>query len=193
MFGTLQLGEELTLCGPRKQHYVAPRLFNSLGRILAMTESLEAPVPGLTALAAFAGEWTMELRWSEETHKLIGGPAFVRTPVRFEWIENGFFLVQRMGGNSAPDARWVIGVDDSSGSFSVLYADGRGRLRIYKMTLVDGVWKIWRDSPELYQRFLGKLSADQRTIEARWEKSVDGSSWEHDFDVTYTRAQTVGY
>jgi hypothetical protein len=56
------------------------------------------------------------------------------------------------------------------------------------MTLIDGIWKIWRDSPEFRQRFLGKLSADQRTIEARWEKSVDGSPWEHDFDVSYTRA-----
>ena len=94
-----------------------------------MTESPEAAVatsPGLTALAAFAGEWTMELRWSEESHKLIGGPASVRTLVRFEWIENGCFLVQRMGENSAPDARWVIGVDDSSGAFSVLYAESCG-------------------------------------------------------------------
>jgi hypothetical protein len=81
-----------------------------------------------------------------------------------------------------------MGVDESSGAFSVLYADARGIFRIYEMTLIDGIWKIWRDTPEFRQRFLGKLSADQRTIEARWEKSVDGSPWEHDFDVSYTRA-----
>jgi len=38
------------------------------------------------------------------------------------------------------------------------------------------------------QRFEGRLSTDGRTIEAHWEKSTAGDSWEHDLDLTYTKA-----
>jgi CBS domain-containing protein len=31
------------------------------------------------------------------------------------------------------------------------------------------------------------LSEDGNTISGAWEKSDDGSTWEHDFDLTYTR------
>jgi hypothetical protein len=31
------------------------------------------------------------------------------------------------------------------------------------------------------------VSKNGQTITARWEKSFDGSTWEHDFDVTYTK------
>jgi len=37
------------------------------------------------------------------------------------------------------------------------------------------------------QRFTGTFSADGKIIEGRWETSRDGSSWEHDFDLTYTK------
>ena len=46
---------------------------------------------------------------------------------------------------------------------------------------------MWRDTPGFSQRFEGNVSADGRTITAYWEKSFDGSQWEHDFDVTYTK------
>jgi hypothetical protein len=151
-------------------------------------ETSKTIAPTNSVLKPLAGRWTMELRWSEETRKLVGGPASVRNPVSFEWIEDGCFLVHRMGGNGAPAARWVIGCDDTSGAFSALYADARGVCRIYEMTLLDGVWRIWRAAPGFHQRFIGRFSIDQRTIEARWEKSTDGHIWEHDFDLTYTKA-----
>jgi hypothetical protein len=48
------------------------------------------------------------------------------------------------------------------------------------------VWKLWRDSPGLSQRFIGTFSDDGNSISGHWEKSADGSNWEHDFDLTYT-------
>jgi hypothetical protein len=60
------------------------------------------------------------------------------------------------------------------------------------MTFRDGVWTLLRDAPDFtplnfWQRFTGELSADGGTIRGRWETSQDGSTWEHDFDLTYRK------
>jgi hypothetical protein len=41
---------------------------------------------------------------------------------------------------------------------------------------------------EFAQRFTGAFDADGTTITGRWEISRDGSHWEHDFDLVYTRS-----
>jgi hypothetical protein len=72
----------------------------------------------------------------------------------------------------------------------MLYADARGVCRVYQMSLGDGVWKIWGQSgPEFFQRFTGNFSGDGSIITAYWEKSRDGSTWEYDFDVEYTKVE----
>lgn len=144
--------------------------------------------PVLEALTPLVGLWIAEIRWSEETHKLIGGPRSVRTPVSFNWIEDGSFLVHRIGTDTSPTARWIIGADESSLDFAVLYSDDRQVSRLYNMSLREGVWKVYRKAPGFHQRFTGHFSADQKTIEARWEKSSDGTDWKLDFDITYTKA-----
>jgi hypothetical protein len=58
------------------------------------------------------------------------------------------------------------------------------------MSFDDGLWKMWRDSPNFSQRFEGKFSGDGETIHAHWEKSLDGKTWEHDFSLTYKRIKT---
>ena len=55
------------------------------------------------------------------------------------------------------------------------------------MILCDYVWELWRDSPNLSQCFTGTFSDDGKTITGRWERSSDGSNWEHDFDLTYVK------
>jgi hypothetical protein len=70
---------------------------------------------------------------------------------------------------------------------SMLYADERGVARIYRMSMDEGVWRMWRDSPGFSQRMTGTFSADGTTIIWRGELSRDGSNWEQDLDVIYTR------
>jgi len=55
-----------------------------------------------------------------------------------------------------------------------------------------GAWKLWRESEDFSpldfsQRFTGTFSDDGTTISGRWENSGDGSTWEHDFKLTYTK------
>ncbi len=100
----------------------------------------------------------------------------VEFPVPAEWIKNSPFPLTT-----------IIGLDDSTKTYSMLYADARGVLRVYQMSLSDGAWKTWREAPGFWQRFVGTFSDDGNTITGYWEKSSDGSHWEHDFDVTYTK------
>lgn len=145
--------------------------------------------PSLKPLEVLASCWSAEIRWSPKAHKLVGGPATVHGTTRFEWIEDGRFLLQHQGATDGPpEARWLMGRDETSGEYSILYADVRGVSRIYHMSLEDRVWRIWRNAPGFNQRFEGRFSVDVRSIEAHWERSEDGETWSLDFDVVYTRA-----
>jgi hypothetical protein len=92
--------------------------------------------------------------------------------------------------NAPFPTRAVFGLDDATGEFAMLYADGRGVHRVYRMTFDGAVLTIWRDAPGFGQRFTGTLSPDGSAIDGRWEASPDGVTWTLDFEVAYTRAAT---
>jgi len=104
----------------------------------------------------------------------------------FEWLDGGTFLV----------LRWSIEPDEFPNGIAILgpdamhYFDSRGVARVYEMSLRDGVWKLYRPSPDWSQRFIGELGEDGRTIAGRWERCDDGSTWELDFHLTYTKVES---
>jgi hypothetical protein len=151
------------------------------------SKKTNASNPSLEPLEVLAGSWDAEMRWSPQTHELVGGPPTVRGTSRFEWIEDGRFLVQYQGAEGAPDARWVMGRDETSGEYGVLYADGRGVSRVYEMSLQDRVWRIWRTARGFNQRFEGRISADGRSIRAHWDRAVDSETWVRDFELDYVK------
>jgi hypothetical protein len=116
-------------------------------------------------------------------------PLAVRGRATFEWLTGGSFLVQSwdVAHPDFPDGIAIIGSNASAEAFRQHYFDSRGVFRVYEMSLRDNVWKLWRDSPNFSQRFTGTFSDDGKTITGRWEKSSDGSNWEHDFDLTYMK------
>ena len=144
------------------------------------------PNPALQGLAILVGDWKMEL---SNASFLPSSSDTVTGHVSFEWLEEGAFLVMYMGSQlqGTPDAIWLISRDTSTPNYIVLYYDNRKVSRVYEMSFSDGTWKMWRNSPDFSQRFEGKVRDDGNTITAHWEKSTNGSSWEHDFDVTYTK------
>ncbi|USZ70289.1 hypothetical protein [Natronosalvus halobius] len=147
--------------------------------------------PDLERLNRLIGEWELEVSLDGQTYR--GGH------VTFEWLEDGAFLVQRseVSDLSTLPPGWVenaprstvsiIGLDDTSEQFWMLYADSRDVFRVYKMSLSDEVWGLRRDAPEFSQRFTSNFDDDANVIEGTWEYSDDGVDWEVDFDVTYTR------
>jgi hypothetical protein len=142
--------------------------------------------PALNQLEALVGEWDTEI---SEASFLPDLSEKITMQVSVEWLESGAFLIMRFPVNP-PDSVWIIGRDDSFQNYTALYFDSRGVSRIYNMSFEDGLWKMWRESPNFSQRFEGKLSDDGNTIDARWEKSLDGKKWEHDFNLTYKRIKS---
>jgi hypothetical protein len=139
-------------------------------------------------LAAFVGEWSIEARFADAPPTDTGGR------VTFEWMPGERFLVERweVPHPEAPDGLAIIGFDDGRGTYLQHYFDSRGVARVYEMTLDDGIWKLWRDSPDFSpldfsQRYTGTFSEDGNSIAGAWEICHDGSTWEHDFDLNYTR------
>jgi hypothetical protein len=154
--------------------------------------------PALERLDALVGEWSTEARPPGGPPWPGGGRA------TFEWLEGRRFLIERMTVDlpEAPDGIAIIGLKDAPADADAVsdepgdageayrqhYFDSRGVHRIYEMTLSDGVWKLWRDSPDPFpQRFTGTFSDDGKTITGRWEKAEDGTTWVTDFDLTYTK------
>lgn len=146
--------------------------------------------PALACLDVLVGRWTVQ-------PKVAGlGAAWTE----LAWAEDGQFLRQYTDADeipaSAPDA-WkqnapfptvaLIGLDDSAGDFTMLYSDARGVHRVYRMTFDGREWRIWRDAPAFNQRFVGTVSADGNSIDARWEMSRDGKTWQLDFELSYAR------
>lgn len=137
--------------------------------------------PSLKNLEMLVGDWKMELSNASfipnPTEKIIG-------KVSFRWIENGAYMLMRMGDDNA---LWLISRDESTLDYQMFYFDDRKVSRIYHMSFSKKTWKIWRNSQGFSQRFEGKISKDGKTINAYWEKSLDGKKWQHDFDVVYKR------
>jgi hypothetical protein len=142
------------------------------------------------ALEPFIGEWRLAAAFENLP------PSDADARVTFEWLPGETFMIERweIRVPEAPDGIAIIGADPQrEGSYLQHYFDSRGVARIYKMSFEDGVWKLWRDEPDFSpldfsQRYNGTFSADGKTIEGRWEICHDRKTWEHDFDLTYTRA-----
>jgi hypothetical protein len=116
----------------------------------------------------------------------IGAP---QAETSFEWLEGRRFLVQRwhVDHPDAPDGIAIIGWDGERATYLQHYFDSRGVRRVYEMSLAAGVWKLRRTALGFSQRFSGSFDESADTISGTWEKSTDGSTWEHDFDLTYMR------
>jgi hypothetical protein len=139
-------------------------------------------IPALKPLEPPVGRWETVIRWSEETHKLVGGPVELNGEARFIPMKDGRFLHYQFG-----PSHWIIGRDDTSPEYTVLYSDDREYSRVYRMILSRRVWKIWRDAPKFHQRFEARLGRGRRSIKAYWDRSVDGKKWVHDFDIKYLK------
>jgi hypothetical protein len=146
------------------------------------SEQPSQPTGSLKQCAILLGEWNMV-----GTHPAF--PSAVHGRSSFEWLMDESLLVWHFDWErpGPPSARCVIGRDDSDETCSLLYADERGVSRIYHMSLRVGVWKMWRDAPGFSQRMTGTFSDDGTTLISQGELSRDGSQWEPDLHVIYTR------
>jgi len=149
-----------------------------------MTNEAAKPNAALQPLNVLVGTWN-----TSGTHPLVPGVTF-HGRTSFDWLEGGAFLIMHseIDEPQIPSGIAIFGTDDTTGECSMLYFDERGVSRRYEVSIKDNVWKWWRNTPEFSQRFAGTIAADGRTIDGRGELSRDGTSWEGDLQLKYTRA-----
>jgi hypothetical protein len=143
------------------------------------------PNPALEPFGVLVGKWN-----TVGVHPLLPGTTF-HGHTTFEWIEGGAFLIMHseIHEPGIPSGVAIFGSDDSTGEHFMLYFDERGVSRKYEVTLRNNTWTWWRNVPGFSQRFTGTLAEDGRTMIGKGELSKDGSSWERDLELTYTRAE----
>ena len=136
----------------------------------------------MDALELLIGRWRTEARWPP------GGPLdVIRGVTTFERLAGGPIVVQRADTERADLPRGLmLLVADADGGPRQHYYDSRGVLRVYDMRLDESVWELHREFPGS-QRFIGRFNADRTAIDGAWQQSADGKTWEHDFDLTYTK------
>ena len=138
----------------------------------------------LTDFDALIGDWSAEI-----THPFFGDTV-IAGRVQFEWLAGERFLIQRVDNEhpDIPDSISVIGVMEGDDDLSMQYFDSRGVHRIYRMSIDDRVWRIWRDEPGFAQRFTGTLSSDGSELDGLWELAREAGEWADDLEIRYRRA-----
>jgi len=145
----------------------------------------------------------------KEFERLIGewrveGEIPIEPPIRL----SGEAKIERLGKfivfssvsepPEVPDSISIIGGAPEGEPQPMHYFDSRGVKRLFLMALDGSTWKMWRapgedwngpNGPGFNQRFIGEISADGKTIKARWERGLGdaGDQWEIDFPLTYVR------
>lgn len=88
-----------------------------------------------------------------------------------------------------PSAIAIIGSDDVTGEYFMLYFDERGVSRKFQVTFRDNVLKYWRNVPGFSQRFTGTFADEGDTMIGVSELSEDDATWKRDLELTYTRVK----
>ena len=137
----------------------------------------------LEPLEILVGKWK-----SVGTHPLLPGE-MLHGYNSFEWLEGGAFLVWRSSVEhmAFPKGLAIFSCDDSTKEGVMIYSDDRGVSRNYNWSFSDNVLKWWRNAIGFSQHYSWTITNDGNTIIGKGELSKDGSTWEKDLDLTYTR------
>jgi len=67
------------------------------------------------------------------------------------------------------------------------YFDVRGVSRTYELTFTRSGWTVFRRGSDFWQRCAVQGSGPDRMTGTGENSHDEGATWEHDFDITYTR------
>src|SRR5262245_36398043 len=85
----------------------------------------------------------------------VGGPpppSRVRGTMTVRWLVRDALVVMRSRLSGGPPASTaVLGADDTTGAFFMLYSDVRGVVRVYAMTMTPRRWTLMRRAPGFWQ------------------------------------------
>ena len=150
---------------------------------MATNHEAAIPNPLLSQLKVLIGEWK-----TAGTHPYFPNTIF-HGRTTFQWIENGAFIIMHseIDEEGIPSGIAIFGSDDATKEFFMLYFDERKVSRKYDVSVQENLIKWWRNTPEFSQRYTWAISNDGNSLIARGELSKDGSTWEKDLELTFTR------
>jgi hypothetical protein len=134
------------------------------------------------ALDALVGEWTLTL-----TNAWFLDSLDVRQHGRAtaRWLGEAFVELEAELEGAAV-WHFVFGRSDPAEQLIALYHDPRPTSRLFRMTFADDEWRMLREDPDFYQRFLATVTPER--IAGHWDASDDaGVTWRTDFDLIFAR------
>ena len=81
----------------------------------------------------------------------------------------------------------IFGSDNTTGEYFMMYFDERKVSRKYEVSYQDGVVKWWRNAPEFSQQNTWTITDNGNTIIGKGQLSKDGTTWDNDLDLIFTR------
>ncbi len=144
------------------------------------------PNPALQPFNVLIGEWK-----TVGTHPYLPNTT-LHGRSSFKWIEGGAFLMwqSEVDAIGFPIGIAIFGSDDTTGEYFMLYFDERKVSRKYDVSIRGNVIRWWRNVPNFSQRYTWAIVDDGNTIIGKGELSRDGTTWEKDLDLTYTRVRS---
>ena len=143
----------------------------------------QIPNPALKQFSRLVGEWK-----TTGTHPYLSGKILTGRS-SFTWIEGGAFLIwhSEMDEPNVPAGIAIFGSDDATGEYFMMYFDERKVSRKYEVSFQDSVLKWWRNAPGFSQRYSWTVTDNGNTVIGKGQLSKDGTTWEKDLDLTFTR------
>ena len=141
------------------------------------------PNPALEPFGIIIGEWK-----TTGTHHQLPG-INLHGHASFSWMEGGAFLIMHAENEEEkiPANTAIFGSDNTKGEYFMLYFDERKVSRKCEVSFEDNVLNWWRTAPEFSQRYSFTFADGNDTIISKGELSKDGTTWEPDLDLTYSR------
>lgn len=145
----------------------------------------QIPNPALKAFDALIGEWKTASTHPAVPNKVLAGTS------SFEWIEGGAFLrwYLEVDEKGFPAGMAILGSDDATGEYFMLFFDERKVSRKYEVSVNDNVLKWWRNVPGFSQRYSWTITDNGNTIIGKGELCEDGVTWGKDLDQLFTRVR----
>ncbi|MEU7004294.1 DUF1579 family protein [Nonomuraea sp. NPDC046570] len=143
------------------------------------------PRPENKRLDALVGRWRSEGQTvatsSQPAVRIVGSDTY-------EWLDGGFFLIHRVDVQMNDDKVEVIEMigpyDPATRTYPMRSFDNHGNfVTMHASVDDDGLWTFTSET----ERARLAIAEDGTTMTARWERTDNGSTWEHWMDMTFRR------
>ena len=143
------------------------------------------PNPALQPFAVLVGEWK-----TFGTHPLVPNTE-LQGYSSFKWIEGGAFLMwySEIDKEDFPTGIAIFGSDDATREYFMMYFDERKVSRKYEVSIQGNIIKWWRNAPGFSQRYSWTIADNGNTIISKGQLSKNGTAWEKDLELTFTRTK----